>query len=131
MAVALLFLKMVSLNIVAQGLIFTCSSMFQGLGNTKPVLLSSATRVVTYSLPAIWLSTRPGFRIEYVWYLSNATTTLQAVQSLWLLRREFRKRLVTRRSRRLRSRRRLSPSRLRCASPRSEDPRLSPTHGSG
>jgi hypothetical protein len=57
-------------------------------------LWSSATRVLTYSLPAIWLSTRPGFRIEYVWYLSNAATTLQAVQSLWLLRREFRKRLV-------------------------------------
>ena len=63
---------------VAQGLIFTCSSMFQGLGNTKPVLWSSATRVVTYSLPAIWLSTRPGFRIEHVWYLSIAATTLQA-----------------------------------------------------
>jgi putative MATE family efflux protein len=96
MAVALLFLKMISLNLVAQGLIFTCSSMFQGLGNTKPVLWSSATRVLTYSLPAIWLSTQPGFRIEYVWYMSNAATTLQAVQSLWLLRREFRKRLVTR-----------------------------------
>lgn len=97
MRVALLFLKMISLNMVAQGLIFTCSSMFQGLGNTKPVLWSSATRVLTYSLPAIFLSTRPGFRIEYVWYLSNAATTLQAVQSLWLLRREFSKRLVPRR----------------------------------
>ncbi|MBR1088211.1 MATE family efflux transporter [Bradyrhizobium manausense] len=95
MQVALLFLKMISLNMVAQGLIFSCSSMFQGLGNTKPVLWSSATRVLTYSVPAILLSTRPGFRIEYVWYLSNAATTLQAVQSLWLLRREFRKRLVT------------------------------------
>jgi Na+-driven multidrug efflux pump len=80
---------------VAQGVIFTCSSMFQGLGNTKPVLWSSATRVLTYSLPAIWLSTRPGFRIEHVWYLSIATTTLQAALSLWLLRREFRKRLAT------------------------------------
>lgn len=97
MSVALLFLKMISLNMVAQGLIFTCSSMFQGLGNTRPVLWSSATRVLTYSVPAIFLSTRPGFRIEYVWYLSNAATTLQAVQSLWLLRREFRTRLVTRR----------------------------------
>jgi putative MATE family efflux protein len=97
MAVAALFLKMISLNLVAQGLIFTCSSLFQGLGNTKPVLLSSASRVCTYSLPAIWLSTRPGFRIEYVWYLSNAATTLQAALSLWLLRREFRKRLVPRR----------------------------------
>ena len=94
MAIAYLFLRIISLNMVAQGLIFTCSSMFQGLGNTKPVLLSSATRVFTYSLPAIWLSTRPGFRMEYVWYLSIAATTLQAALSLWLLRREFRKRLT-------------------------------------
>ncbi|MGD5540948.1 MATE family efflux transporter, partial [Xanthomonas citri pv. citri] len=39
MAIAYLFLRIISLNMVAQGLIFTCSSMFQGLGNTRPVLL--------------------------------------------------------------------------------------------
>jgi Na+-driven multidrug efflux pump len=94
MAVASLFLRLVSLNMVAQGLIFTCSSMFQGLGNTKPVLWTSATRVLTYSLPSIWLSTWPGFRMEHVWYLSIATTTLQAALSVWLLLREFRKRLA-------------------------------------
>ncbi|MGY8665446.1 MATE family efflux transporter [Bradyrhizobium sp. UFLA05-109] len=93
MRIAFLFLRIISFNMVAQGVIFTCSSMFQGLGNTKPVLLSSMTRVLTYSLPAIWLSTRPGFRIEQVWYLSIAATTLQAALSLWLLRREFKKRL--------------------------------------
>ena len=92
--IAFLFLRIISLNMVAQGLIFTCSSMFQALGNTRPVLLSSATRVFTYSLPAIWLSTRPGFRMEHVWYLSVAATSLQAALSLWLLRREFRKRLA-------------------------------------
>jgi Na+-driven multidrug efflux pump len=68
--------------------------MFQGLGNTKPALLSSGTRLIMYGLPLIWLSARPGFRIEQVWYLSIATTTLQAALSLWLLRLEFRKRLV-------------------------------------
>jgi Na+-driven multidrug efflux pump len=94
MAVAVLFLQMVSLNLVAQGLIFVCSSMFQGLGNTRPVLLSSGARLITYAMPIIWLSARPGFRIEHVWYLSIATTTLQAALSLWLLRLEFRKRLL-------------------------------------
>ena len=68
--------------------------MFQALGNTKPVLLTSASRVFTYSLPAIWLSTRPGFRMEYVWYLSVAATMLQAGLSLWLLHRELAKRLA-------------------------------------
>jgi len=94
-AVATLFLQMVSLNLVAQGFTFVCSSMFQGLGNTKPMLLSSGARLVTYALPVLWLSARPGFRMEYVWYLSNLTTTLQAALSLWLLRLEFRKRLAS------------------------------------
>ncbi|WP_298243550.1 MATE family efflux transporter [uncultured Bradyrhizobium sp.] len=94
MAVASLFLRIVSLNMVAQGLIFTCSSMFQGLGNTKPVLWTSAIRVLTYSMPSIWLSTWPGFRMEHVWYLSIATTMVQAALSIWLLRREFNKRLA-------------------------------------
>jgi len=93
-AIGALFLRMISLNLVAQGSIFVCSSMFQGLGNTRPALLSSAARLITYSLPLIWLSAMPGFRIEYVWYLSIAATTLQAALSLLLLRLEFRKRLV-------------------------------------
>ena len=95
MAVAVQFLQLVSLNLVAQGVIFTCHSMFQGLGNTRPVLLSSGTRLLTYAVPVIWLSTRPGFAIEHVWYLSIATTTLQAGLALWLVRREFRKRLAS------------------------------------
>ena len=93
-AVGALFLRMVSLNSVAQGLIFVCSSMFQGLGDTRPVLLSSGARLLTYALPLLWLSRTPGFRIEHAWYLSIATTTLQAGLSVWLLRLEFRKRLL-------------------------------------
>jgi Na+-driven multidrug efflux pump len=93
-AVAILFLQMVSLNLVAQGFTFVSNSMFQGLGNTRPVLLSSSARLITYALPVLWLSARPGFRMEYVWYLSNFTTTLQAALSLWLLHLEFRKRLA-------------------------------------
>lgn len=93
-AVAILFLQMVSLNLVAQGFTFVSNSMFQGLGNTKPILLSSGARLITYALPVLWLSARPGFRMEYAWYISNATTTLQAVLGLWLLHLEFRKRLT-------------------------------------
>jgi putative MATE family efflux protein len=93
-AVGALFLRMVSLNNVAQGVNFVCSSMFQGLGNTRPVLLSAGARLITYALPLIFLSGMPGFRIEHTWYLSIATTTLQAGLSLWLLHLEFRKRLV-------------------------------------
>ena len=93
-ATGVLFLRMISLNLVAQGVIFVCSSMFQGLGNTRPVLLSSGARLITYALPLIWLSGRPELRIEQVWYLSIATTALQAALCFWLLRLELRKRLV-------------------------------------
>jgi putative MATE family efflux protein len=88
------FLQLISLNFIAQGFIFTCSSMFQGLGNTKPALWSSATRLITFAIPAIWVSTLPGFKIEHVWYLSIATVTLQAIVSVWLLRVEFARRLM-------------------------------------
>ena len=87
------FLRFISLNYIAQGLIFTCSGMFQGLGNTLPSLISSFTRMVTFVFPAWWASTQPWFVIEHVWYLSIATVTLQAAVSLLLLRAEFTKRL--------------------------------------
>ena len=87
------FLHIISWNFVASGLIFTCSGMFQALGNTLPALASSATRLVTFALPAIWLSTRPGFELKQLWYLSVTTVALQALTSLWLLRGQFKRRL--------------------------------------
>ncbi|HEY3791235.1 MAG TPA: MATE family efflux transporter [Bradyrhizobium sp.] len=93
-AVGAMFLKLVSLNLVAQGLLFLCSAAFQGLGHTTPQLISSTARLVTYVIPVLWLSARSGFRIEYIWYVSIATTTLQALLSVWLLRLEFGKRLA-------------------------------------
>ncbi|HEY4366335.1 MAG TPA: MATE family efflux transporter [Steroidobacteraceae bacterium] len=88
------FLSITSWNFVAQGLIFTCSSMFQGLGNTRPAMFSTATRLVSFAVPAIYMSSQPGFQIHHLWYLSVATVTLQAVTSLLLLRGQFRRRLM-------------------------------------
>ena len=92
-AVGAEYLRIISWNFVGIGLVFTCSSLFQGLGNTWPSLLSSALRLVTFALPAIWLSRQPGFQLAHVWYLSVATVVLQAVVSLALLRVQFRDRL--------------------------------------
>lgn len=72
--VGLLFLHLISWNFVAQGIIFTCSSMFQGLGNTLPSIASSGARLFTYALPAAWFSLQPFFRLEYLWYWSIVTT---------------------------------------------------------
>jgi Na+-driven multidrug efflux pump len=93
-AVSSEFLHIISWNFVATGIIFTCSSMFQALGNTVPSVVSSATRIVTFAVPAMWLSTRPGFVLRQVWILSVLTVALQLALSLLLLRREFRRKLV-------------------------------------
>jgi putative MATE family efflux protein len=88
------FLRVISFNFVASGLIFTCSGIFQGLGHTWPALGSTSSRIVTFMLPAIWLSTTPWHRIDHVWYLSVASVWSQAVISLILLQRTMRARLV-------------------------------------
>jgi putative MATE family efflux protein len=93
-AVGAPYLRIISWNFVATGLIFTCSGMFQALGNTWPSLLSSASRLLTFVLPVVLLSRQPHFTLTQVWYLSVATVSLQAVMSLVLLLREFRRRLA-------------------------------------
>jgi len=93
MRIGALFLRIVSWNFVAQGLIFTCSNMFQGLGNTLPAVWSSISRLITYAIPAVWMSQQSFFRLEYIWYWSIVATGLQALISLALLRVEFRRRL--------------------------------------
>jgi putative MATE family efflux protein len=89
------FLHVISWNFVAVGLVFTCSSMFQALGNTWPSLISTGARLLVFSLPAIWLSHQPGFTLTQLWYLSVSTTTLQMVLSLWLLRGQMKAKLPT------------------------------------
>jgi putative MATE family efflux protein len=87
------FLHIISWNFVLSGVIFTCSSMFQALGNTLPSLYSSATRLITYSVPLIWVASQPSFELKHVWYLSVGTVMLQTVVSLTLLQKQLRIRL--------------------------------------
>ena len=88
------YLRIAALNFVAAGIVFSSSSVFQGLGNTIPPLLSSMTRLLLFAVPALWLSRRAGFEIREIWYLSVASQLLQACFNLFLLRRELRKKLV-------------------------------------
>lgn len=87
------YLRIVAFNFVAAGIVFTSSSMFQGLGNTIPPLLSSASRLFLFALPAWILSYQPGFHIKIVWYLSMGSQLLQAGVNLVLLYRELHKKL--------------------------------------
>lgn len=88
------YLRIVAFNFVAAGIVFTSSSVFQGIGNTWPPLFSSMTRLFLFALPAILLSRTPGFEIQQVWYLSVVSQVLQMCINLWLLRRELRKKLT-------------------------------------
>ena len=88
------YLKIISFNFVAVGLVFISSSVFQGIGNTLPPLVSSMTRLLLFALPAALLSQRPGFQIRYVWYLSVFSIFCQACANLLLLQREFRRKLT-------------------------------------
>jgi len=74
-------------------IIFTSSSVFQGIGNTLPPLFSSLTRLLLFAAPALIISQMPGFQIREVWYLSVGTVVLQMCVNLFLLRHELRKRL--------------------------------------
>jgi putative MATE family efflux protein len=93
-AVAAQFIRVISWNFFAMGIVFTCSSLFQALGNTWPALLSTGTRLVTFALPAIFLSRQPGFQLLHLWYLSVVTVLLQAALSVALLQSQFRQRLA-------------------------------------
>ena len=88
------FLQLIALNFIPSGLIFTCSGMFQGLGNTWPAFYSMSSRLLMFVLPAIYLSQQAYFKIEHIWYLSVATVMIQAVISLLLLRKETNKKLA-------------------------------------
>jgi MATE family, multidrug efflux pump len=87
------YLRIISWNFIAAGLVFSASSIFQGLGNTWPSLVSSSSRLVLFLAPALWLAAQPAFQLVEVWYLSVATNALQAIFSLLLVQREFRVRL--------------------------------------
>jgi Na+-driven multidrug efflux pump len=89
------FLQIICWNFIPSGVIFTCSGMFQSLGNTWPALISTAVRLLIFIFPALWLSNQDDFKVEQLWYISVTTVCLQASLSFYFLRREFKKRLPT------------------------------------
>jgi len=84
------FLSIISLNFVAQGVVFSCSGIFQGLGNTRPALLSSAIRLLIFIPVAFLMSHRAGFELHELWYVSMLSVVIQAVVSYLLVQREIR-----------------------------------------
>jgi hypothetical protein len=87
------YLRIISFNYVASGIVFVTGSMFQAMGNTIPSLLSSIVRITLLAIPVYLLARLPGFQLRWIWYLSVASVLMQMVSNLLLLRREFRRRL--------------------------------------
>jgi MATE family, multidrug efflux pump len=87
------YLRIISWNYVASGLIFVASSMFQAMGNTVPSLVSSAARIALITILALILARTPGFQLRWIWYASVGSVLVQLALSMGLLRREFRRRL--------------------------------------
>jgi Na+-driven multidrug efflux pump len=93
-AVGTEFLRIISWGAVASGFMFTCSGMFQAIGNTWPAMWSGVLRLTLFALPAVWLSLQPGFNLEQIFHWSVITVFLQAGLGYLLLRVQLNKRLV-------------------------------------
>ncbi|MEX1126976.1 MAG: MATE family efflux transporter [Vicinamibacterales bacterium] len=93
-AVGTEYLRIITWNFVASGLIFVSSSMFQALGNTLPPLATSFSRMLLVGVPVVLMARLPGFELSWIWYLSVGAVWLHMAANLLLLRREFGRRLV-------------------------------------
>jgi len=87
------YLRIISWNFVASGLVFVSGSLFQAMGNTLPPLACSAMRLFLFAIPAVVISRHPHFQMRHLWYLSVAAVSLQLLVNLALLQREFGRKL--------------------------------------
>ena len=88
------YLQVVTWNFVFSGLVMAAGSLFQGMGDTRPSLFASATRTITFVVPALWMSTQPWFTLHHVWLLSVVSVIAQCALVMWLLFRTFKHKLA-------------------------------------
>jgi putative MATE family efflux protein len=93
LAIGVEYLRIASCAFVLNGLIMTCGSLFQGMGDTRPSLIASASRLITFVAPAVWLSSLSGVKLTDFWYVSIASIVLQCALALYLLSRMFKQKL--------------------------------------
>lgn len=94
LSIGILFLQLIAFNFIPSGIVFTCSGMLQGLGNTWPAFYSMASRIVLFILPAIWMAKQSSFELKHVWYLSIGASVFQAFVSLYLVKKEMKRKLI-------------------------------------
>ena len=92
-AVGVEYLRILSFNFLASGVIFVASSMFQAMGNTLPSLAASGARRLLVAVPIVFMARMPGFQMRWVWLLSAAAVWVQLALALWMLRWQYSTRL--------------------------------------
>jgi putative MATE family efflux protein len=90
------FLRWMSLALVPQAIIFVCSGVFQGLGNTRPALISSASRLLVFLPISVWLADARPESLEWLWAAALGTACMQATLSLILVFHELEMRGIER-----------------------------------
>lgn len=88
------FLHLISWSFVLSAVTLVYSGAFQALGNSLPSLVSSLARLALYFIAILWLTTRPNYRLEHVWYVSIAAAAAQTVLNVWFLRRQLQRRTI-------------------------------------
>lgn len=94
--IAATYLKIVSLNFLASGLVFTASGAFQALGDTRPALVGGVLRLAVYAGLMVFLVAQPWSRLEHFWWAAALAALLQAVVAMLFLRRQLRVKLAGR-----------------------------------
>lgn len=92
--VASTYLRIVSLNFVATGLIFTASGTFQALGDTRPALAGGLLRLAVFVGGASWVAAQPWARLEHIWWVSAASAVVHMLVALLFLRRQLKVKLA-------------------------------------
>ena len=90
-AVGVEYLRYTSWVLMFGAVTSVSNGVLQGTGNTWPGLLCSASRVLVFILPVIWLSSLPGFTTRTVWIVTVLSSVVNAVLIALFARRWFRR----------------------------------------
>lgn len=86
------YLHVIAWGFIPTGLVFTCSGLFQALGNTWPALLSATLRLGLFSLLALFWWLPQQLATVWLWWFAIFAGATQAIFSLTLIRWELQRR---------------------------------------
>lgn len=92
--IAAAYLRIVSLNFIATGLIFAASGTFQALGDTRPALIGGVLRMALFVSCAAWLVHQPWAQLEHIWWASAGAAVVHAGVAIVCVRSQLNSRLA-------------------------------------